>query len=87
MISSLQNFLQKHHKLLFGTLLIIIVIAFVFTIGAPGVGLRRMKHSYLYGMYLSDAHEKDEMRRDVLCSAVLYSDDVLLCKSIHAKQS
>jgi hypothetical protein len=43
----LQNFLQKHHKLLFGTLLVIIVIAFVFTIGAPGVGLRRIKHSYL----------------------------------------
>jgi hypothetical protein len=71
MISLLQNFLQKHHKLLFGTLLVIIVIAFVFTIGAPGVGLRRIKHSYLYGRDISDTHESDEMRRDVLCSAVL----------------
>lgn len=78
MISSLQNFLQKHHKLLFGTLLIIIVIAFVFTIGAPGVGLRHIKHSYLYGRDLSDAHESDEMRRDVLCSAVLNGENLMM---------
>ena len=87
MISSLQNFLQKHHKLLFGTLLVIIVIAFVFTIGAPGVGLRRIKHSYLYGRDISDTHEIEEMRRDVLCSAILCSANILLSKSIYQKQA
>lgn len=33
MISWIQEFTQKNHKLLFGTLLIVIIIAFVFTIG------------------------------------------------------
>ncbi|MDR0445333.1 MAG: peptidylprolyl isomerase [Puniceicoccales bacterium] len=45
MISFLQNIIQKHHKWLFSILLFVIIVSFVFTIGAsPGIGIGR-KHS------------------------------------------
>ena len=39
MISWIQTIIQRHHKWFFGGLLIVIIVAFVFTIGAvPGIG-------------------------------------------------
>jgi hypothetical protein len=57
MISSIQQILQKHHKWIFGVLLGIIIIAFVFTIGAaPGiVGKRRS--AIFYGKNLLSKRE------------------------------
>jgi len=60
MISWLQNLLQKHYKWLFTILLGVIIIAFVFTIGAsPGIGRAKgkMAKSLYYGVDLNSEHE------------------------------
>ena len=77
MISFLQNILQKHHKWLFSILLVIIVVAFVFTIGAaPGIGNKRIKHRYFYGYDLNDRKTMDMIAENVMYSAILNKDDI-----------
>lgn len=81
MISFLQNILQKHHKWLFSILLVIIVVAFVFTIGAaPGIGNKRMKHRYFYGYDLNDRKMMDTVAENVMYSAILNKDDIAMAK-------
>lgn len=54
MISFLQKLIGKHHKILFSVLLFIIIVAFVFTIGAtPGIGYKNKKESMFYGFNLA----------------------------------
>ncbi|MDR1413409.1 MAG: SurA N-terminal domain-containing protein [Puniceicoccales bacterium] len=70
MISFLQNILQKHHKCLFGILLFVIIVAFVFTIGAsPGIGRAKTKRIYFYGQDLSNALEMSKIAENVAFSA------------------
>lgn len=81
MISFLQNILQKHHKWLFSILLVIIVIAFVFTIGAaPGIGNKRIQHRYFYGYDLNDRRSMDIIAENVMYSAILNQDDIDMTK-------
>ncbi len=69
MISWLQNALQKHHRIIFGVLLVIIIISFVFTIGSVprgtqerGVGSRKF-----YGV---DLHSQREMDRELTATGL-----------------
>lgn len=65
MISWIQAFTQKNHKVLFGTLLIIIVIAFVFTIGnLPTPGISRNEQQFdktFYGYNLNDRQTQQHL--------------------------
>jgi hypothetical protein len=77
MISFLQNILQKHHKWLFSILLFIIVVAFVFTIGAaPGIGKTKVKPRYIYNCNLANTAEMRKIAENVTCSGILKSADI-----------
>ncbi|MDR1432811.1 MAG: peptidyl-prolyl cis-trans isomerase [Puniceicoccales bacterium] len=77
MISALQNFLQKHHKWLLGLLLIIIIVAFVFTIGAsPGIGRAKVKRTYFYGQDLSNVREISRIAENVTYAHLLENKDI-----------
>ncbi|MDR1173179.1 MAG: hypothetical protein LBK24_00065 [Puniceicoccales bacterium] len=79
MISFLQNILQKHHKWLFSILLFIIVVAFVFTIGAaPGIGRAKVKPRYCYNHNLANATEMQKIADNVAYSGILESADMRL---------
>ena len=72
MISSIQKFLQKHHKWLLGSLLVVIIVAFVFTIGAaPGIGRKKSKSIVFFGCDLSDVRQVKELASDAVCSITL----------------
>ncbi|MDR3144473.1 MAG: peptidyl-prolyl cis-trans isomerase [Puniceicoccales bacterium] len=76
MISFLQNILQKHHKWLLSILLLVIVIAFVFTIGAsPGIGKSNVKHIYFYGYDLANASDVNELVTNAVCTEFLSGRD------------
>ncbi|MDR3274294.1 MAG: SurA N-terminal domain-containing protein [Puniceicoccales bacterium] len=52
MISFIQQILQKHHKWIFGTLLGVVIVAFVFTVGAtPGI-VGKKRRVIFYGKNL-----------------------------------
>ena len=71
MISFLQNLLQKHYKWLFSLLLGVIIISFVFTIGAPGIsrGEKREKREF-YGFDLNSQRDMDALIRGSYLSAL-----------------
>ena len=68
MITWIQNLLQKHHKWLFSILLIVIIIAFVFTIGNMPVG-QGSSNEYgekeFYGFDLNDMQVTDMLAKGV----------------------
>jgi peptidyl-prolyl cis-trans isomerase D len=77
MISYIQNILQRHHKWLLGTLLFIIIVAFVFTIGAsPGIGRPKVGHEYLYGHDLMSQSDMENVSKDVVYSALIGGEDI-----------
>ncbi|MDR2778718.1 MAG: peptidyl-prolyl cis-trans isomerase [Puniceicoccales bacterium] len=79
MISFLQNILQKHHKWLFGVLLFVVIIAFVFTIGAaPGIGRAKIKPHYFYNHNLANAAEMQKIAENVTYSGILERADINL---------
>ncbi|MDR1528668.1 MAG: hypothetical protein LBS22_03755 [Puniceicoccales bacterium] len=79
MISFLQKILQKHHRWLFSILLFIIVVAFVFTIGAsPGIGRARVKPRYCYNHNLANAVEMQKIAENVTHSGILELADINL---------
>lgn len=68
MISWLQTVIQRNHKLLFGILLIVIIIAFVFTVGnfggGPGPGLAPdQRQQQFYGFDLSNPRVRTDLTR------------------------
>lgn len=69
MISFIQNILQKHHKWLLGILLFVIIIAFVFTIGAPGISSAKQQSLEFYGTNLLNQVEMSRIARSVALSA------------------
>ena len=74
MISWIQRTFQQHFKLLFGVLLVVIIISFVFTIGAaPGVG--RADHSAIrrdfFGYNLNSVEDQQKIMGDAGLSANL----------------
>jgi peptidyl-prolyl cis-trans isomerase D len=72
MISLLQNILQKHHRWLLSILLAVIVVAFVFTIGAsPGIGKSNAKHVYFFGYDMADSKQLNELIAGVACTEIL----------------
>jgi hypothetical protein len=72
MISRLQEFLQKHHKWLLGSLLFVIIVAFVFTIGAaPSFGRARKKPVLFHGYDLADTALMEGMAEGEVYSNVL----------------
>lgn len=74
MISWLQKVLQKHYKWLFSIMLIIIIIAFVFTIGgSPGIGRSQVssKKQMYYGINLNDQEDLRELFRNANISNIL----------------
>ncbi|MDR2737778.1 MAG: SurA N-terminal domain-containing protein, partial [Puniceicoccales bacterium] len=82
MISFLQNLLQKHHKWLFSMLLFVIVVAFVFTIGAsPGIGRPLTKRRYFYGQDLSNAAEMTTIAENAIYAGLLESKDAGFARS------
>lgn len=74
MISWLQKVLQKHYKWLFSIMLIIIIIAFVFTIGgSPGIGHSQVssKKQMYYGINLNNQEEIHKLFRNANISHIL----------------
>lgn len=65
MISYIQTKLQKHNKLFFFTLLAVIIVAFVFTIGeAPGLGGgQRTEENKFFGYNLNSERDVRELTR------------------------
>ncbi|MDR0742247.1 MAG: hypothetical protein LBE98_02170 [Puniceicoccales bacterium] len=79
MISFLQNILQKHHKWLFSILLFIIVVAFVFTIGAaPGIGRAKGNPRHCYNHNLANAAEMQKIAENATYSGILELADINL---------
>ncbi|MDR2432449.1 MAG: hypothetical protein LBD34_01725 [Puniceicoccales bacterium] len=85
MISFLQNILQKHHKWLFSILLFIIIVAFVFTIGAaPSIGKARVKPRHCYGHNLANADEMQKIAENLTYSGILELEDInLISKNLN----
>lgn len=76
-ISFIQRLLQKHYRWLFSILLAIIIVSFVFTIGAsPGIGRkeRRGQAVKFYGVDLGDPKTVDKFVQDACTSAMLKLD-------------
>ena len=73
MLSGIQLFLEKNRKWLFGFLLIVIIIPFVFTIGSmPGLGYGKKKHAFkLFGHDLNDPKQVEAIVRDGALSIAL----------------
>jgi peptidyl-prolyl cis-trans isomerase D len=74
MISFLQRILQKHHKWLFSILLFVIVVSFVFTIGAsPGIGTgrKRAKQEVFFDYNLSSERDRNALFQETWISAML----------------
>ena len=78
MISWIQTIIQRHHKWLFGALLIVIIVAFVFTVGAvPGIGNpNRSEYTRNFlGFNLSSQQVQQELVRGVELTAILTGRD------------
>ena len=76
MISWIQNHLIKHGRWVFLTLLAIIIIAFVFTIGnTPGCTSNQSNYTkqLFYGYDLNSSHEMNSLSKKVSLSAILRS--------------
>ncbi|MGK0309542.1 MAG: peptidyl-prolyl cis-trans isomerase D [Lentimonas sp.] len=74
MISWIQNHLIRHGRWIFITLLAIIIIAFVFTIGnTPGCTTNQSGYekNLFYGYDLNSSHEMEDLAEKVSLSAVL----------------
>ena len=73
MLSNIQVFLNKNRKWLFGFLLIVIVVPFVFTVGSmPGlVSGKRMKKVKLFGYDLSNQKQLEDVVRNGALSVAL----------------
>ena len=70
MISFLQKLIGKHHRVLFSVLLFIIIVAFVFTIGAtPGIGYKKKKENLFYGYNLSSTKATNSLIFDTQLTA------------------
>ncbi len=70
MISFIQQVLQKHHKWVFSVLLAVIIIAFVFTIGAtPGI-VGKKKSVDFYGINLLSHKEIQPIINSTIISAI-----------------
>jgi len=73
MISAIQNFLQKHHKWAFSILLVIVIVAFVFTIGNMGAGgpvADRGPEQHFYGFDLSNNNVRNHLEKGATLSMV-----------------
>ncbi|MBC2594433.1 peptidyl-prolyl cis-trans isomerase [Ruficoccus amylovorans] len=74
MISWIQTIIQRHHKWFFGALLIVIIVAFVFTVGAtPGIGSSNRSdytRNFL-GFNLSSQQVQQQLARGVELSFIL----------------
>jgi peptidyl-prolyl cis-trans isomerase D len=71
MISFLQNIIQKHHKWLFSILLFVIIVSFVFTIGAsPGIGIgrKRTKQDLFFGYDLHSERDRNALFQETWLS-------------------
>ena len=76
MISWIQNHLIRHGRLVFLTLLAIVIVAFVFTIGnTPGCTSNKSGYTeqMFYGYDLNSQHEMDALSKKVSLSAILRS--------------
>ncbi len=73
MLSGIQIFLEKNRKWLFGFLLMVIVVPFVFTIGnTPGlIGRKRGENLILFGYDLNDPKKLENVVRDGAASIAL----------------
>lgn len=74
MISWIQKYFQHHFRIIFAVLLAIIIISFVFTIGAaPGIGQadRRVRERDFFGYNLALAEDQQRLGADASVSADL----------------
>lgn len=74
MISWIQRYFQNHFKAIFVVLLAVIIVAFVFTIGAaPGIGRaeREAMNRYVFGYNLSSQEDSQRLFGDAGLSAQL----------------
>ncbi len=71
MISFIQQILQKHHKWVFSILLCVIIIAFVFTIGAtPGI-VGKKKTAMFYGVNLFSKKDVQPLINSAVISSLV----------------
>src|SRR5271157_1016812 len=74
MISWIQRYFQRHFKIIFGVLLAVTIISFIFTIGStPGIGRadRREVNRDYYGHNLASREEIQGMIGDARLSVYL----------------
>ena len=74
MITWFQNAVQRHHKILFGILLAVISVAFVFTIGnfgGLGPGDKSAESFEFYGVDLNDGRQLRKLEEEMLLIAEL----------------
>ncbi|MDR2435766.1 MAG: SurA N-terminal domain-containing protein [Puniceicoccales bacterium] len=68
MISFIQQILQRHHRWILGILLSVIIVAFVFTVGVPGIASKR-RGAMFYGKNLLSKSEMQPAVNAALISA------------------
>lgn len=75
MLSGIQKYLEKNRKWLFGFLLVVIIVPFVFTIGSmPGLGYSKKKnHMKIFDCDLGNPQEAERAVRDGALSIALHT--------------
>ena len=74
MISWIQKYFQQHFKAVFGVLLVLTIVSFIFTIGAsPGIGHgeRRVIERPFFGLNLAKQDDQQKLMGDASVSAYL----------------
>lgn len=77
MITIIQRFLQKHSKWVYISLLVVIIIPFVFTIGAsPGIGSgKKFRAKDFFGVNLNSQKELENLQKETSLSLYLEGID------------
>ncbi len=79
MITWLQNVTQKHNKILFSVLLVVIIVAFVFTIGnfsggSRGGGGAPVEARLFYGFDMNNMRQQQAIEQQTRLSLLLYNN-------------
>ncbi len=85
MITWLQSTFGKHHKIIFGSLLAVVILAFVLTIGPQSVFMAQdeltAESRKVFGVDLSSSRDMQRLQKNAQISAMLNPDDTRIFRN------
>lgn len=85
MITWLQSTFGKHHKIIFGSLLAVVILAFVLTIGPQSVFMAQdeltAESRKVFGVDLSSSRDMQRLQKNAQLSAMLNPDDTRIFRN------